>query len=166
MENGISFDRRPSRRERTRRARRTQIVAALAISVLMALGYFALPEEQTNAVFGTFTMCGQPPHSNCVIDGDTFYMGSQSIRIADIDTPETRPPRCAYEAELGKRATDRMLELLNAGRFTLQPADDRDEDRYGRKLRIVSLNDDSLGGILVSEGLVREWTGRRQPWCD
>ena len=102
-----------------------------------------------------FTICARPPHSDCVIDGDTFYRGSQAIRIAGIDTPETHSPRCEYEVELGERATTRLLELLNAGRFTLQPSGDRDEERYGRKLRIVVRDGRSLGDVLGSEALAR-----------
>ena len=109
-------------------------------------------------------LCGRPPHHNCVIDGDTFYLGNQSIRIADIDAPETHPSRCEYEAQLGQRATRRLRELLNAGPFTLQ-AYTRDRDQYGRLLRIVIRDGRSIGGVLVSEGLARKWTGRRQPWC-
>ena len=41
----------------------------------------------------------------------------------------------------------------------------RDQDRYGRKLRIVTRGGESLGEMLVAEGLAREWTGRREPWC-
>lgn len=99
-----------------------------------------------------------------VIDGDTFRYGGDTIRIADIDTPETHPPRCAHEAELGARATQRLAALLAAGPFELQRYE-RDTDRYGRKLRIVVRDGQSLGGILVAEGLAREWSGRRQPWC-
>src|SRR5690348_15721280 len=69
-----------------------------------------------------------------VIDGDRFVYGEDRIRIADIDTPETHPSRCAYEAELGARATERLRQLL-ARPFELQPVE-RDVDRYGRKLRI------------------------------
>ena len=79
-----------------------------------------------------------------MIDGDTFYLGRQSIRIADIDTPETRGARCAYEATLGDRATHRLHALLNAGPFQLQ-AGARDADRYGRKLRTVMRDGRSLG---------------------
>lgn len=122
---------------------------------------------QTASVPGAaFSMCDRRPHLDCVIDGDTFYMGSQAIRIADIDTPETHPSRCDYEAELGEKATRRLLELLNGGPFALQLAGGRDEDRYGRKLRIVVRDGQSLGDILVFEGLAREWAGRREPWCD
>lgn len=111
-----------------------------------------------------FSLCGRPPHSNCVVDGDTFYIGRQSVRIADIDAPETHPSRCSYEAALGERATHRLRELLNIGPVTLEGIG-RDVDRYGRQLRIVRRDGKSLGAILVSEGLARKWTGRRQPWC-
>ncbi len=120
--------------------------------------------EQGQAVVGSFGLCGAPPHRDCVIDGDTFYLGRQSIRIADIDTPETRGARCAYEATLGNRATQRLHALLNAGPFELV-AGTRDVDRYGRKLRTVMRNGRSVGGVLVTEGLARPWTGRRLPWC-
>jgi endonuclease YncB( thermonuclease family) len=100
-----------------------------------------------------------------VVDGDTFWYGGAQIRIADIDTPEIHPPRCAYEAELGMRATRRLTELLRAGPFELEPIMDRDEDKYGRKLRIVVRDGQSLGDQLVAEGLARRWVGRRMPWC-
>jgi endonuclease YncB( thermonuclease family) len=99
-----------------------------------------------------------------VIDGDTFDYRGERIRIADIDTPETHPARCAHEAQLGERATQRLAELLGQGPFLLQAAD-RDEDRYGRKLRIVTRDGRSLGGVLVAEGLARPWEGRRRSWC-
>jgi endonuclease YncB( thermonuclease family) len=120
------------------------------------------PQLQSSPLFG---MCGGFGRYNCVIDGDTFYSQGLKIRIADIDTPETHPPRCEYERELGARATRRLNELLNVGPFELVKLGNRDEDRYGRKLRVVLRNGRSLGDVLVAEGLARTWTGRRQPWC-
>jgi len=111
-----------------------------------------------------FWLCFTGGGWNCVVDGDTFWDEGVDIRIADIDAPETHPPRCASEADLGNRATLRMQELLNAGPFTLQSID-RDVDQYGRKLRIVVRDGRSLGIRLVDEGLARRWTGRRGPWC-
>lgn len=99
-----------------------------------------------------------------IIDGDTFDYGGSRIRIADIDTPEV-DGRCAYEEQLAGKATERMAELLHAGPFELEPIPGRDEDRYGRKLRIVTRDGRSLGDQLVAEGLARTWTGRREPWC-
>lgn len=99
-----------------------------------------------------------------VIDGDTFHYRGEKIRVADIDTPEVRG-RCPYETALAARATARMRELLHAGPFALEPIPGRDEDRYGRKLRVVTRDGRSLGDQLVAEGLARTWSGRREPWC-
>lgn len=100
-----------------------------------------------------------------MIDGDTFETGGIRIRIADIDTPEVHG-RCARETELAARATRRMRALLAAGPFEMHPlTSGRDEDRYSRKLRIVTRDGRSLGDQLVAEGLARTWTGRREPWC-
>ena len=124
----------------------------------------APPARPLPPAMTTFGLCFTGGGENCVVDGDTFWIGGTKIRIADIDTPETHPPRCASEADLGGRATLRLQALLNAGPVTLA-ATDRDADRYGRKLRVVERNGKSLGGMLVAEGLARPWTGRRMPWC-
>jgi len=117
------------------------------------------------AAAARFGLCHTGGGVDCVVDGDTVWIGGANVRIADIDAPETHPPRCAEEADLGERATLRLQALLNAGPITLAPAD-RDTDRYGRLLRIVERNGRSLGDQLVSEGLARHWTGRRLPWCN
>jgi endonuclease YncB( thermonuclease family) len=111
-----------------------------------------------------FGLCHSGGGTNCVVDGDTIWMAGTKIRIADIDAPETHPSRCAEEERLGRAATLRLQALLNAGPVRLAAAD-RDADQYGRKLRIVMRGNQSVGAILVSEGLARHWTGRRQPWC-
>ena len=116
-------------------------------------------------VSARFTICGHAKRIDCMVDGDTFWMAGTKIRIADIDTPETHPPRCAAEARAGKAATLKMQALLNAGPFTLVPIK-RDVDRYGRKLRIVERNGESLGGMLVQAGLARRYGGgKRAGWC-
>ncbi|HEX7820301.1 MAG TPA: thermonuclease family protein [Sphingobium sp.] len=121
----------------------------------------ALPAPST-----TFSLCHTGGGRNCVVDGDTIWLEGVKIRVADIDAPETHPPRCTVEANLGTRATQRLQELINAGPFEVQQAPDgRDEDRYGRKLRVLVRHGQSLGDVLVSEGLARRWTGRREPWC-
>ncbi|MXO71758.1 thermonuclease family protein [Altererythrobacter buctensis] len=101
----------------------------------------------------------------CVVDGDTFWLEGVKIRIADIDTPEISEPRCDAEYALGIRARDRLRDLLNEGPFALEPVGTRDEDQYGRKLRVVIREGNSLGDRLVAEGPARTWTGRREPWC-
>ncbi|WP_245430262.1 thermonuclease family protein [Rhizobium tropici] len=112
-----------------------------------------------------FTICEEGIRRiDCVVDGDTFWMDGIKIRIADIDAPETHPARCDSEQQLGDAATRRLQDLLNAGPFELAAAD-RDQDLYGRKLRIVERDSQSIGVELVSEGLARKWEGHRRPWC-
>ena len=119
------------------------------------------PGQRTRASFG---LCHSGGGTDCVVDGDTFRLGGQRIRVADIDAPETHPPRCAEEARLGDRATQRLRQLLSGGAVSLQ-AIDRDEDQYGRKLRVVLVDGRSVGETLVEEGLARSYDGGRRPWC-
>lgn len=117
-----------------------------------------------NSHTASFHFCHTGGGGNCVVDGDTFWFRGEKYRIADIDAPETHPSHCAVESDKGERATYRLRTLLNDGAFQLEPVD-RDADRYGRKLRIVTRNGESLGQILAAEGLARTWTDSRQPWC-
>lgn len=112
----------------------------------------------------SFSLCHTGGGYNCVVDGDTIWLRGQKIRIADIDAPETHDYRCASEKELGDRATRHLRDLLESGPITLQPID-RNEDVYGRKLRIVLVNGESVGDALVSAGLARRYAGGRRPWC-
>ena len=110
-------------------------------------------------------ICPVGLRDNCVVDGDTFWLDGRKVRVADIDTPEVGSPKCEAEYALGMKATHRLRDLLNAGPFDLKPIPGRDQDKYGRDLRVVVRNGRSLGDQLVSEGLARTWTGRREPWC-
>lgn len=116
------------------------------------------------SVRASFGYCHVGGGYNCVVDGDTIWLEGQKIRIADIDAPETHDYRCAAEKELGDRATRRLHDLLESGPITLQSID-RDEDTYGRKLRIVLVNGESVGDSLVSEGVARWYGNGRRPWC-
>ncbi len=114
---------------------------------------------------GTFQLCAGTYQQNCVIDGDTIRHEGVKIRLADIDAPETFEPKCASEAELGRRATRRLLVLMNAGPFEVVRSGFRDRDAYGRELRVIERGGRSLGDVLVAEGLARRWDGARRSWC-
>jgi micrococcal nuclease len=111
-----------------------------------------------------FALCAEGPRTNCVVDGDTFWINGEKIRLADINAPETHAASCPAERALGEKATRRLLGLLNAGPFTLE-IEGRTTDRYGRALRIAKRGGRSLGVQLVSEGLAEPWRGRRSDWC-
>ena len=112
----------------------------------------------------SFAVCGMVRRT-CVVDGDTIWLEGVKIRIADIDTPEISQPKCDYEYDLGIKARDRLVVLLNQGEFSSVPIGNRDEDQYGRKLRVLMRDGRSIGDQLVAEGLARTWSGRREPWC-
>jgi endonuclease YncB( thermonuclease family) len=138
----------------------------------LALYYWpvqAFPESQNSGSSAdresaSFGFCHSGGGYNCVVDGDTIYYRGDKIRIADIDTPETHDYGCASELEQGNAATQRLAELLGNGPFSLTSID-RDTDRYGRLLRIAERDGESIGGMLVGEGLARWYEGGRQPWC-
>jgi endonuclease YncB( thermonuclease family) len=137
--------------------------AGLALESLDLSGTGARADP-SRGVRAHFSLCFIGGGYNCVVDGDTIWLGGEKIRIADIDAPETHDPRCACEKQLGDRATLRLQQLLNRGSVTLRPID-RDRDRYGRKLRLVLVNGMSVGDTLVAEGLARWYAGHRRPWC-
>jgi endonuclease YncB( thermonuclease family) len=115
-------------------------------------------------VLSAIALCAAGPRETCVVDGDTFWLQGEKIRIADINAPETHGAACPAERELGERATRRLAVLLVAGSFELA-SQGRDLDRYGRALRVVRRGGRSIGTQLVSEGLAEPWRGRRSNWC-
>lgn len=139
-------------------------VAALSITAI-CLFASAGSAQQTNSVREAFSICGSGQRITFVVDGDTFWFRGENIRIADIDTPELSPPRCERERERGLAAKQRLLDILNSGPLSFKVGA-RDEDRFGRKLRIVYRDQRSVGDILVAEGLARKWQGSRRSWCE
>lgn len=115
-------------------------------------------------VRASFGLCHTGGGYNCVVDGDTIWLEGQNIRIADIDAPETHEYGCPEEKALGDQATQRLIQLVNNGPVSLSSID-RNEDGYGRKLRLVMVNGTSVGDALVSEGLARYYRGGKRPWC-
>lgn len=104
-----------------------------------------------------------------VVDGDTITVGGETIRIANIDAPETGRAKCDAERRLGKVAARRTAAIIAAGPVVLHrgdPTSGRKVDRYGRTLATVSVNGKDVGETLVAEGLARRWEGKRRPWCE
>lgn len=162
-----------TRRRRHRRQRQGGRLGALwfwlpvgLIAAWVFLGGFDAASLTRQVYFpGHVGLCSGAGWGDCVIDGDTIRFDGDKIRLEDIDAPETHSPRCREEAELGRRATLRLVELMNEGPVELLAYGGRDTDRYGRKLRTVSRDGWSLGDQLVAEGLARPWEGARRSWC-
>lgn len=140
------------------------MIRVLSLLFVAALAIMPITATAERVAVRTIDACDSGKRITCVVDGDTLWLSGVKIRLADINTPETSRPQCPAERALGQRATARLIGLLNAGPFELV-AGSRDEDRYGRKLRILMRGGVSLGEQLVAEGLAERWTGKRRNWC-
>ena len=146
------------------------ILLGAVFAGLVGAAVWQWSDEQATAashsagIRASFFYCHTGGGTNCVVDGDTFWIGGEKVRIAGIDAPETHPPRCDYEARLGNAATEKLHQLLNSGAVTMTSIE-RDRDRYGRLLRNVQVNGEDVGEAMIAAGVAREYAGGRRPWC-
>lgn len=170
------FDRGPRWRARERRRRWGWLRWALPL-LLLALAWHAwnrpalraaigLPLPSPEVIDARFGLCSARGHARtCVVDGDTFRIGTRRIRVAGIDAPEIHGA-CPAESAAAARATLALQDWLNAGPFTLDPADVAARDKYGRELQQPRRGRDDLADSLIDQGHARAF-GRegRQGWC-
>ena len=82
-----------------------------------------------------------------VIDGDTFKIGVQSIRMIGIDSPEIGEP-CSLEAK-------EKLEEMIIGKEIRLEKDVTEKDEYGRLLRYVYVDNLFINAEMIRLGLAR-----------
>jgi micrococcal nuclease len=89
-----------------------------------------------------------------VIDGDTFVAttseGEKTIRLLNVDTPETKDPNAPVEC-LGPEATTALEQLLPAGSVVRLELDEEPTDKYGRTLAGVF----TVSGTLINAEVAR-----------
>ena len=165
---------KPKRRPPSFKPKRRDVRQLLWFAPLLLIGGALLdpsliapfgPLAATERVSATFTPCGPGRGSACVIDGDTFKLGDRKIRIIGIDAPELASPRCPAEAALARRASDRLLQLLNQGPFDMVAHRLQREDRNGRDLMVIRRGGVSIGATLMEEGLAHRYIGSKRSWC-
>lgn len=139
----------------------------ILLAVALAISYFGREKAEVTPLPGqiSFSACGESARTNCVVDGDTIWATGEKIRLADIDAPEIFSPECEWERHLGERASARLTELLNNGSVALETPSSRDRDKYGRLLRIATVNGVSVGDQLIAEGLAYRWGKHQRGWC-
>lgn len=136
--------------------------ALLDPSLIPPVGPLAARPEQVAA---TFTACGPGRGAACVVDGDTFKLGDRKIRITGIDAPELAAPKCAAEAALAKRSAERLRAMLNQGEFEMVAHRLQQQDRHGRDLMVIRRDGQSIGALLIDEGLAHRYIGSKTSWC-
>lgn len=118
----------------------------------------------------SFTRCGPGRGHACVVDGDTFKLGTRKIRIEGIDAPEVHPAQCPEEARLGEQATAKLIALLNDGPFRMTGWLHRRSDQYGRELMIITRkradgSTQDIADTMVESGLAHRYRGFKTGWC-
>lgn len=144
--------------------RTTSILAFLALVAVCALGWVPVDQFMTgerkpapnssasarpnDEVRTQFSMCRRDRY-NCVVDGDTVWFRGQNLRLQSYDTPQPYDDICGGTAEVapGKRASARLLQLLNGNPFTVQTGG---TDNTGSRALATACN-----GILRALPLVR-----------
>lgn len=154
--------------------RRGALRALFIIPVLLLIGALMDPAlmkprwimaDRPQQVSDNFTLCGRGRGHACVSDGDSFKLGERKIRIAGIDAPELAAAQCPEEAALGVRSRDRLVVLLNQGKFTMTAHRMQRLDQYGRELMAVERGDRDIGQQLIDEGLAHRYVGHKTSWC-
>ncbi|WP_135503473.1 thermonuclease family protein [Roseovarius aestuariivivens] len=105
-----------------------------------------------------------------VTDGDTIRMycpgrGMEKARLIGFDTPEIFSPRCASELYRGLRAKWALRAMLwQADRISIVR---QGEDRYGRALVFVALDDVPVARRMIDADHARAYAGgQRAGWCE
>lgn len=128
-----------------------------------------LPAAAGNSASPQIVMCtsgrNSDPDRTCVVDGDTIWFEGESLRLESYDTPEPRDNICGGEREvaLAKRASARLLQLLNQDKWTVER---HGLDPNGRTLATIRIRGEDVGDILIDEGLARRWPDGNEWWCN
>ncbi|TPK49601.1 thermonuclease family protein [Mesorhizobium sp. B2-5-4] len=117
-----------------------------------------------------------------ITDGDTIRLDghAKGTRLVGFNAPESIEPRCAVEADLGRRAKARLTELVASAKLELRmipcscPSGTEGTDRcnYGRSCGSLFANGMDVGDVLISEGLAVPFICGEtscpptpRPWC-
>ncbi|MDX1922452.1 MAG: thermonuclease family protein [Alphaproteobacteria bacterium] len=122
----------------------------------------------------------KPSQSVFVIDGDTVQSDHHHYRLLGFDTPEVGPrAHCAEEDALGKRASARLHEIVEAGEIKLVEhpctclpgTEGTSTCNYGRRCAVLLSHGKDVAKTLIEEGLARpyicdgEHCPQRSDWC-
>lgn len=131
-----------------------ETLLSLLTALFLSLGFNVSDTESTNA---TSTVAWVVR----VIDGDTIVVTldgeEKTIRYIGIDTPE---PYREGEPECGSREASKFNSQLVDGKEVRLVPDIEDQDRFGRLLRYVYIDDTFVNQRMIEAGLATPLTIR------
>lgn len=138
------------------------VIALACAALIVGIAIVTQRNAQAEAARPAFGQCYNTSGGNCVLDGDTIYLGGQKVELAGFDAPEVRGAECPAEAERGVDAAVRLLALLNKGPVTVARME-RDSDGLVRPRIEVGGRD--VATAMINAGVGREIEGGRRNWC-
>jgi endonuclease YncB( thermonuclease family) len=129
-------------------------------AILLAIAITSLLPLPANAA--GFSICKGGHRVTCVVDGDTFWIEGEKVRVDGYDSPEMGEPKCARPAAGAVEARDALAELLNSGTVELARTG---VDRYGRTLARVLVDGQDITKAMIGAGHGRRYQRGQQPWC-
>jgi endonuclease YncB( thermonuclease family) len=104
-----------------------------------------------------------PPAEIRVIDGDTLRVGTERLRLINIDAPEMgNGAACDAERQLAEVAKQKMTEIVAGQQLQIRR---EGEDRFGRTLVYVRVRGADVGEMLIRAHVAVRWQGRQHDWC-
>ncbi|PXW51592.1 thermonuclease family protein [Chelatococcus asaccharovorans] len=161
------------------------LVAAIMVIASAFVAFQKLPSLDFSSPFSFAPSNALGPMETpqfSVVDGDTIRISGEAkgMRLVGFNTPETTNARCAQERELGRRATERLSELVTSGKVTIErvacscrPGTEGTEAcNYGRSCGTLRVDGRDVGPILIAEGLAVPFRcgatscpPTPRPWC-
>lgn len=147
-----------------RRGRRVPLgVLGFAVLVGVAAGLVITDKANLSAAPGLTSAQGSSAGAELtghvrVIDGDTFDLGGERIRLWGVDAPE-RDQVCegasGHPYMCGQAASQALAARAAAGAVACRP---QDVDRYGRTVARCEVNGEDLGASMVRAGQALDYT--------
>lgn len=158
------------------------VIGSLIYSYVLKGGHVTWPSMPSFARSGGGDRVPLARTQFTITDGDTIRLDGavKGTRLVGFNAPESIEPRCAVEADLGRRAKTRLTELVASAKLELKmipcscPAGTEGTDRcnYGRSCGSLFANGQDVGDVLISEGLAVPFIcgatscpPTPRPWC-
>lgn len=137
-------------------------IILVVLSALFFIGQWLLSSSPSGAL-APFCYGAADRAAFCVVDGDTFWIAGEKIRIENIDAPESHQPACGAERDLAALATLHLRRLL--GEPSSLAIVRSGPDGLGRTLARVAVDGRDAGEAMIAEGVAVPWAGKRHDWC-
>lgn len=138
------------------------IAASIAVATVGISAATIFHRAANTRPAGHFGQCYNEDGPNCVLDGDTIYVGGEKVQVAGIEVPAIQDARCDTERSRGIQAAVKMADLLSSGAVTVSPSF---RDEYGRDVRTVQVKGEDVAGKMIAGDAARRYDGLNQSWC-